>query len=87
MAFKSASIEGLIILRGFDFGQITKRPSEDLREFSRSESARLQAIIKCGLGDEIHSTNGLLCQLEGNGTANEGGRQRKKAIVNAVQNR
>ena len=50
----STSIEDLLILRGFDFGKITKRPFEDLRE----ESVRLgvlqsQTIVKYGEDEEV----------------------------------
>ena len=86
----------MIILRGFEFGQITKRPESEVlrKEFSRSESARLQTIINYGSSDEIQHIKDLLRRLKGSGTANKrkgtgngGGRERKKAKVNASQNR
>ena len=54
-------MEGLIVLCNFEFGQIAKRRSEDLRkEFSRLESLRLQTIIKYRSEDQV---SGAKCSL------------------------
>ena len=46
MVSRSTYINSLIILRDFDFGQVTKRRSEDLRkESARLEDLRLRTIV------------------------------------------
>jgi hypothetical protein len=58
MISRSTSLQGLVILREFDFGKITKRPSEDLRmEFARLEVLRLETVAKYGSGDEEDAAN------------------------------
>ena len=87
MVSRSTSIKGLIILRDFDFNQITKRRSEDLRkEFSRLECLRLQTVIKHGSYDEGCEARVLLGNLKGSNSAKkrkwvagEGRTQGKKA--------
>ena len=80
MVLRSTSIEGLIILREFDFNQITKRYSEDLRkEFSRLECLRLQTVIKHGLYDEGCEARVLLGNLKGS----DGAKKRKWAAGEA----
>ena len=67
MASRSMSIEGLIILREFDFSQISKRRSEDLRkEFARLELLKLKTIIKYVSGEERHAAKALLANVVGN---------------------
>ena len=49
MVSRSSSLEGLVILRDFDYGKVTRRHSEDLRkELKRLECLRLQTIVKIG---------------------------------------
>jgi len=51
MVSGSTSLQGLIVLREFDFSIIAKRRSEDLRkEFSHLEELRLRTSEKFGLG-------------------------------------
>jgi len=65
MVSRSKSIDGLIILRDFDFAKITRRQSEDLRkEFARSEMARLQTIIKYGTDEEKLEARRLLRAMQ-----------------------
>lgn len=53
MTSRCTSIEGLVVLRDFEFGQITKRHSEDLRkEFARLDRVRLLTIVNHGAEDE-----------------------------------
>ena len=74
-------------MRDFDFSQITKRRSEDLRkEFSRLECLRLQTVIEHRSDDEQSEARGLLNDLKGGSTskkrkraAGEGRAQAKKA--------
>ena len=64
MVSRSSSMEGLIVLRNFEFGQIAKRRSEDLRkEFSRLESLRLRTIIKYGSEDQVSEAKRSLKDL------------------------
>jgi hypothetical protein len=87
MVSRSTSIEGLIVLRDFDFSQMTKRRSEDPRkEFSRLECLRLQTVIEHGSDDEQREAKGLLNDLKDGSTskkrkwvAGEGRAQAKKA--------
>jgi len=68
MVSRSTSLEGLVILRDFDFGKVTKRHSEDLRrEFKRLEYLRLQTILKAGSEDERSDARGLLASLQSDG--------------------
>ena len=79
MASRSTSIEGLIVLREFEFSQISKRRSEDLRkEFARLELLKLKTIIKYASGEERHATKALLANVAGNNN----GRKRKRYTVN-----
>ena len=56
MVSRCTSIDGLVILRDFNFGKITNRHSEDLRnEFARLEYLWLQTIVKYGSEEEILS--------------------------------
>lgn len=51
MVSRSSSLSGLVVLRDFDPGQITKRRSEDLRkEFARLEELKLRTIVRYGQG-------------------------------------
>ena len=71
-----SSLNGLLILRGFRFDQITKRCSEDLRkEFSRLEVFRLQ---KYGDDVEIQSAE-KVCSGKRKNRAN-GDESRSKRI-------
>ena len=59
-------MEGLIILREFDFSQISKRRSEDLRkEYKRLECLKLKTIIKHA-AEVGHRAKTLLASLMGN---------------------
>jgi len=61
MVSRSTSIDGLIILRDFKFGKITKRHSKDLRkEFARLETLRLQTVLKYGTDKEKFEAEQLL---------------------------
>ena len=54
MASRSASLDSLIILRDFNFAQITKRRSEDLRnEFSHLDRLKLKIKRRYRLKDEV----------------------------------
>ena len=54
MISRCTSLEGLIILRNFEFKKITCRQSEDLRrEGERLELLRLQTIVKYGAVEEV----------------------------------
>ena len=65
MVSRSTSMVGLVALRNFEFGQITKRRSEDLRkEFSRLESLRLRTIIKYGSEDQVNEAKRSLNDLQ-----------------------
>ena len=65
MVSRSTSMVGLIVLRNFKFGQITKRRSEDLRkEFSRLESLGLHTIIKYGSEDQVNEAKRSLNDLQ-----------------------
>ena len=67
MVSRCTSVDGLVILRDFEFGQITKRRSEDLRkEMSRIECLRLQTIAKYGLEIERREARMLLDGLKNN---------------------
>ena len=47
-------LDGLVILQDFDFGKISRQPSEDLRkELARLNIFQLQTIVKCGSGEEV----------------------------------
>ena len=57
MVSRSTSMQGLIILRDFDFSVISKRRSEDLRkEFARLEDLRLQTNLQIGSDDQVRET-------------------------------
>ena len=85
MVSRATSLPGLMVLRGFDAKQITKRRSEDLRkEFSRLMYLKWQTIIKYGSGDEVRDAKRKVDMLrgrsEGNGTnrkVSAGGTKRK----------
>jgi hypothetical protein len=64
MVSRSTSMDGLMILRDFDFGKITKRHSEDLqKELSRLECLRLQTILRAGSDNEKHEAKKLITTL------------------------
>ena len=72
MVSRSTSMEGLIVLSNFEFGQIAKRRSEDLRkEFSRLESLRLRTIIKYGSEDQVSEAKRSLNDLQPGNKAKE----------------
>ena len=78
MASRSTSLEGLIVLREFDFSQISKRRSEDLRkEFKRLECLKLKTIIEYGSDEEGNRAKVLLAGLTESGT-----RKRKRNANN-----
>jgi hypothetical protein len=55
MVSRGTSMDGLIILRDFDFDKATKWHSEDLRkELSRLKCLRLQTILRAGSDNEKH---------------------------------
>ena len=61
-------MQGLFILREFNFSQISKRRSEDLcEEFMRLEELRLQTTMKYGSEGEIGELQRTLHILRGGG--------------------
>jgi len=72
MVLRSTSLEGLFVLRVFNFDQITKRRSEDLqKEFSRLEGLKLSTIVKYDSGAEAKDTKRLLVELRGKGSTGQ----------------
>jgi ATP-dependent exoDNAse (exonuclease V) alpha subunit len=85
MVSRSTSLEGLVILRDFDFNKITKRHSEDLRrEFGRLEYLKVQTTLKHGTDNEKRQAKQWLESREHNETSNSrkrkanGGEERAK---------
>ena len=70
MVSRSTSLEGLMILRDFDYSKVTRRHSEDLRkELKRLECLRLKTIVKIGSEDERREAKRLLTAMQGGGTS------------------
>jgi hypothetical protein len=66
MVSRSTSLDGLLILRDFDFSRIKKRQSEDLRkEFARLEILRLRTIVEYGKGVEVTKAEIQIRMLQG----------------------
>ena len=92
MVSRRNSLDGLVVLRDTDFGQITKRRAEDLRkEISRLESLGLQTVVNNGSEEEVQEAKALLANLKGHGVGNrrgitgsEDGGQRKRNRVGAT---
>ena len=69
MVSRATSLEGLVVLRGFDARQITKRRSEELRnEFRRLMCLKWRTVAKHGAGDEIQDAKRKSDDLQGGGT-------------------
>ena len=89
MVSRATSMEGLVVLRDFDCGKITKRHSEDLRrELKRLECLRLRTVLQVGSEGEKRDARLLLGTMQSNneskkrkGTTHEGDRHSKKARV------
>ena len=70
MVSRSSSLEGVVILRDFDYGKVTRRHSEDLRkELKRLECLRLQTIVKIGSEDDRHEAKRMLTAMQSGGTS------------------
>jgi hypothetical protein len=68
MVSRATSLQGLIVLRGFDAKQITKRRSEDLRkEFSRLMYLKWQTVVRYGSDDEVRDAKQKVDRLRGGG--------------------
>jgi hypothetical protein len=66
MVSRATSLSGLIVLRGFDAKQITKRRSEDLRkELNRLMFLKWQTVVKHGSGDEVQDAKRRVEVLRG----------------------
>ena len=89
MVSRATSMEGLVVLRDFDCGKITKRHSEDLRrELKQLECLRLRTVLQVGSEGEKRDARLLLGTMQSNdeskkrkGTTHEGDRHSKKARV------
>ena len=68
MVSRSTSLQGLFILRKFEFSKISKRRSEDVRkEFRRLDEIRLKTVVKYGSGAEVQESQEALRNLRGDG--------------------
>jgi hypothetical protein len=66
MLSRATTLDGLLILRGFDKRQITKRQSEDLRrEFSQLELLKWKTIEIHGEDNEIEKAKGKVAERKG----------------------
>lgn len=84
MVLRCTTLEGLIILRNFDFKKITCRQSEDQRrETERLEKLRLQTLVKYGTGEEVDQARQKMGVLR----VGEGGDGKKRQIDNDGERR
>jgi hypothetical protein len=82
MCSRATSLNGLVVLRGFDRRQIGKRRSEELRkEFDRLMHLKWQTIQNYGTVEEVHQAKQELNILRGKNT----GGTKRKVDTNAVK--